>query len=150
VLAKVLSPAYFARKDTRTPVRFAMIGLLINVILNLVLMFPLQHVGLALATAIAAWVNAALLYRGLITRGHYRMDARLRRRLPRIGLATLLMIGAALGLAWLLDGPLHGDGALSFLALGAVVLAGLFVYGAAAFAFGAVTRADLRGWRRTS
>lgn len=148
VLAKVLSPAYFARKDTKTPVRYAMIGLGFNIVLNVALMFPLQHVGLALATAIAAWINAVLLYRGLVARGHYRMDDRLRRRLPRMLVATALMAASAVGMVTLLDGPLRDNGALSFMALGAVVATGLVVYAGAAFALGAISVSDLRGLRR--
>ncbi|MDA5194675.1 murein biosynthesis integral membrane protein MurJ [Govanella unica] len=148
VLAKVLTPSYFARKNTRTPVRYAMIGLGINVVLNVILMFPLAHVGLALATAIAAWVNAGLLYRGLIQRGHYEMDLRLKKRLPRILAATGVMLAALYGALLLLDGALHDGGVVRFSALAGVVLVGIGVYAAAAFGFGAITKTDLRSIRR--
>lgn len=69
VIAKALTPGYFARKDTKTPVRFATISLVINTGLNLVLIWDFAHVGLALATAIAAWVNVIMLYVGL--KGRY-------------------------------------------------------------------------------
>lgn len=65
VLVKVLAPGFFARKDTRTPVRIGIIAVIVNIIISLLLFYPMQHVGLALATSIAAVVNAGLLYSGL-------------------------------------------------------------------------------------
>ncbi len=62
---KVLAPGYFARQDMRTPVRIGIIALIANLILNLALVVPLAHAGLALATSLAAFINAGLLYRGL-------------------------------------------------------------------------------------
>lgn len=72
MLIKVLAPGYFARQDTRTPVRVGIIALVSNVILNLALVGPLAHAGLALATSIAAFINAGLLYRGLRLGGFHR------------------------------------------------------------------------------
>ena len=61
VLVKVLAPGFFARGDTSTPVKLGMFVLVLNFCLNLALMRPLQHVGPALATTIAAWLNVVLL-----------------------------------------------------------------------------------------
>jgi len=69
---KVLAPGFYARQDTRTPVRIAVIALIVNMVFNLLLMFPLGHAGLALATTISALVNAGLLLRGLLNLGVYR------------------------------------------------------------------------------
>jgi putative peptidoglycan lipid II flippase len=69
---KVLAPGYFARQDMRTPVRVGIIALLANLILNLALVVPLKHAGLALATSLAAFINAGLLYRGLHRDGIHR------------------------------------------------------------------------------
>jgi putative peptidoglycan lipid II flippase len=69
---KVLAPGFYARQDTRTPVRIAVIALVVNMAFNLLLMFPLGHAGLALATTISALVNAGLLLRGLLRLGVYR------------------------------------------------------------------------------
>jgi putative peptidoglycan lipid II flippase len=62
LLVKVFAPGFYARQDTKTPVRFAIIAILVNVSVSLVLFSPLGHVGLALATTISATVNASLLY----------------------------------------------------------------------------------------
>ena len=70
---KILAPAYFAREDTRSPVRFGLIALAVNFVLSVSLAWYLTsigyagtHAGLALAISVAALLNALLLYRGLI------------------------------------------------------------------------------------
>jgi len=68
---KVLAPAYYARQDLRAPVRIALAALGANLVLNLVLIVPLGHAGLALATTLAATLNGALLFWGLLGRGLY-------------------------------------------------------------------------------
>jgi putative peptidoglycan lipid II flippase len=99
MLIKVLAPAFYSRKDTRTPVRIAIIALVTNMVLNLVFVVPLvmlkipgPHAGLALATSLAAWVNAGLLYRMLRKQQVYRPETGWRQFLLQIGLA-----GAVLG-----------------------------------------------------
>lgn len=62
---KVLAPGYFARQDTRTPVRYGVLALVANMVMNLVLIWHLKHVGLALATSLSAFLNAGLLFVGL-------------------------------------------------------------------------------------
>ena len=61
VAVRVLAPGFFARKDTKTPVRVGVIAMAVNTVLGIALVFPLQHVGLALATSLAAFVNAGIL-----------------------------------------------------------------------------------------
>ncbi|PTY38115.1 murein biosynthesis integral membrane protein MurJ [Saccharospirillum sp. MSK14-1] len=61
MLIKILAPAFFARQDTRTPVRIAIWAMSLNMVFNLLLIIPLAHVGLALATALSSWVNAGML-----------------------------------------------------------------------------------------
>ena len=65
ILIKVLSSGFFSRQDTRTPVRIAVIAMLCNVVLNILLVFPLAHAGLALATSLSACIHAILLYSAL-------------------------------------------------------------------------------------
>ncbi len=62
ILVKILAPAFYARKDMKTPVKVAIIALTTNMIMNLVLIGPFAHVGLAAATSISAFINAGLLY----------------------------------------------------------------------------------------
>ena len=91
VLVKVLTPAFFAREDTATPVKIAAASMGLNVALNFALVHPLAHVGMALATALAAWFNVAALAVVLYRRGFFAMNARLRSRAPRIVLAAAAM-----------------------------------------------------------
>ena len=96
VLVKVLTPAFFAREDTATPVKVAAAAMALNVALNFALVHPLAHVGMALATAIAAWFNVAALAVILHRRGFFAMNARLRSRAPRILAASAAMAAALL------------------------------------------------------
>jgi len=144
ILVKVLTPGYYARQDTRTPVRYAMASMVVNLVLNLVLIVPLRHMGPPLATAIASTVNVWLLYHTLVKRGDFVVDARLKRRGPRLALAALAM-GAVL---WFTQGLLmpyvHGTWAVRFFTLAALVSAGALVYGAATVLLGAFSKDDLK------
>ena len=91
VLLKVLAPAFFARKDPGTVLKIAAVGLLSNVAVMLALVWSLGHVGIALATATAAWINAIILLVVLMRRGHFKADMRLKQRLPRMVAATSVM-----------------------------------------------------------
>ncbi len=91
MLIKVLAPGFYSRQDTKTPVRIAVIAMVSNMVLNIILVFPLQHAGLALATSISAGLNAYLLYRGLRKAGVYQPDAGWLWLFWRIALACLLM-----------------------------------------------------------
>lgn len=91
ILVKILAPAFYANQDTKTPFKIATICIGINFIFNLILMFPLQHVGLALATSIAGWLNVALMTRTLIKRNWLVIERRLLFQLSKILAASLLM-----------------------------------------------------------
>ncbi|MEM8949646.1 MAG: murein biosynthesis integral membrane protein MurJ [Pseudomonadota bacterium] len=91
VLIKVLAPGFFAREDTSTPVRIAVVCLAANVMFVLLLIGPLEYVGIALATVLSSWLNALLLGTMLHRRGLFRLDQRLLYRLPRILIAGLAM-----------------------------------------------------------
>ena len=145
VLIKVLGPGFFAREDTVTPVKIAALCVVINLGLNLLLMGPLLHVGIALATAISAWINAGLLLFVLRRRGHFKFDDRLRRALPRILLASAAMT-AAVGLATdALAGFAAIDALTRTVALAAVIVIGLAGFAAAAVLFGAARLSDVKG-----
>jgi len=95
VLVKVLTPGFYARADTRTPVRYAIISIGVNIVGNIILIPTIGINGPPLATAISSTVNVAMLYMTLRKRGHFAPDAQLRRRIPRLLLAALMM-GAVL------------------------------------------------------
>lgn len=74
MLIKVLAPGFFARQDMKTPVRIAITCMIANMAFNLVLIWPLQHVGLALATSLSSLLNAVLLFWGLYRGGVYQPE----------------------------------------------------------------------------
>lgn len=75
MLIKVLAPGYFARQDLKTPVKIAIICMIANMGFNLVLIWPLQHVGLALAASLSSVLNTVLLGWGLYKAGVYKPGA---------------------------------------------------------------------------
>ncbi|MBF0189300.1 MAG: murein biosynthesis integral membrane protein MurJ [Magnetococcales bacterium] len=90
---KVTAPAFYAMKDTRTPVRIAMKALAVNMVLNVVLMFPFQHAGLALSTSLAAFVNVGLLILALRDKVGYRFSPQLKRTaLISAGASAVLLL----------------------------------------------------------
>ncbi len=144
ILVKMLTPGFYARQDTKTPVRYAMISMGVNLIGNLLLIVPLQHMGPPLATAIASTVNVWMLYRTLVKRGHFAADARLKRRVWRLALAALAMGGVL----WLGQGLVmpyvQGTWTIRIAAMAALVTAGAVVYGLATVILGAFSRDDLK------
>ena len=144
VLVKVLTPAFFARRDTRTPVLVGMVAVVANLILNLILMQFLAHAGLALATAIAAWLNIALLSWILYRRGDLVPDIRLRERLGRALAAALAMAGGLWWLKGLLAAQFLGGEVPRILALLALVTAGMIGYAMAALILRAVREGEIR------
>lgn len=144
ILVKVLTPGFYARHDTKTPVRLAMISMVANLILNLAFIVPLAHMGPPLATAIASSLNTLMLYRTLVSRGHFAADARLKRRVWRLALAALAMGGVL----WTMQGWLmpytHGTWTIRTLAMLVLVTTGSLVYAIACFALGAFSLGDVR------
>ncbi|NCF80396.1 MAG: murein biosynthesis integral membrane protein MurJ [Proteobacteria bacterium] len=128
MLIKVLAPGYFARQDTRTPVRVGIIALLANLILNLALVVPFKHAGLALATSLAAFINAGLLYRGLRRDGIHRPRPGWIGFVTKVTFATLMM---AAFLVYLRDTPsswFDADITLRVVRLSFMVMGGAAVY----------------------
>jgi putative peptidoglycan lipid II flippase len=143
VLVKALTPGFFARGDTATPVKVGIFIVALNLALNLALTPFLGHVGIALATSLAAWVNVALLGWLLGRRRRLVLDRRLRRVVPRL-LAAAVAMAAVLALLAAALFPLAGG----FARLGALTLlvgAGLITFFGLAQAIGGL---DLReAWR---
>ena len=127
---KVLAPGYYARQDTRSPMRIGVLAMLVNMAITLVLIWPLKHAGLAAATSLAAYLNAILLLRGLLRGGAYQPLPGWGVFVARIAIATavmgsLLWLGTGSVDAWLARGA---AGRLTQLALW--VAAGGISYGA--------------------
>jgi len=144
ILVKVLTPGYYARHDTRTPMRFAMISIAVNLGLNLALIMPLKHMGPPLATALASTVNVWMLYHTLRKRGHFEADARLRRRIPRLAVAAVMMGVVLYFVAPLTQPYLTGSILRRVGGLAALCAAGGSVYAVACLLTGAFRIDDLK------
>lgn len=153
VLNKALTPGFFGRHDTRTPMIAASASVIVNLAINIGLMKSMGHVGIAIGTSVSAWVNAGMLAVILYRRGHLKPDARLKRRLPAMMLASAVM-GAAVwwaygmltryvGPVFGMSGHAAGPNVARTLALVALIMVGGLVYLISAFLCGAATRDDL-------
>jgi len=136
IYIKVLAPGYYARQDTKTPVRIGIIAMLANMVFNLILIFPLQHAGLALATSLSAFLNAWLLLRGLRASGAYQPEGNWGRLLLKVlfacsAMSLLLILGPPPLTEWLDAGVWYRAGQLLlWVVLGAAVYLGtLFLLG---------------------
>ena len=109
ILIKIVAPAFYARQDTRSPVRAGVAAMLTNVLLNVAIVFfimnpnqPGRHAGLALASSLAGWLNLALLWRYLRRGGYYTTQ---RKWLPDL-IRSLAAVGVmAAVLVWLSPDP---------------------------------------------
>ncbi len=157
-MIKVFSPAFFAREDTKTPMRIAGWSLALNTFGSVALFFLFKalghppHVGIAVATALGGWINAIWLARELKKAGYFTTDARFRRAIPLI-----LLSSAAMGVAlWIGAGQLDGHfaagvglvhriGALTVLVMGGMMAYAIAVVGTGAIEVGQLKRLVRRG-----
>jgi putative peptidoglycan lipid II flippase len=128
VMIRVLTPGFFARGDTKTPVKTAGLSLLVNLAVNFALMGKLGVLGLSLATALAAWVNCALLYIILHRKGHVRADARFLLRLVRQIIASACMGGIVWAILYAIDHWFIGVLFQRISGLGILVVMGVLSY----------------------
>lgn len=130
---KVLAPGYYARRDTRAPVRIALIALALGLVCDLVLIYPLGHVGLALGTSIAAAVNAGLLLRGLLVAGIYRPTPGWGRLLLKglgasLAMGALILLGTGTQASWIdQDSGWRIAYLIGWIFAGAAVYAGILI-----------------------
>ena len=152
VLAQLYSRAFFARQDTRTPMRYALVSVAVNVGLGVTLFHFVGVSGIAAATAIAWWLNVVMMAVTLSRRGHYTPGPRAVARLLRIAVASLALGGALAAASYnrgalqhllspLALGPLHGKELA--IAMVALLAAGLYPF--LLFGSGGLTLAEARG-----
>ncbi len=152
VLIKVFQPAFFAREDTKTPMVFAGINMLVNAIGSIALFFIFKHfglmphVGIAVATTLAAWINAAMLFITLKRHGDFEGDRRLARNLPLILFASVAMGAVVYDIVFWLAPYLSSAASLSVkvAALAAVVGAGALVFALIVVVTGVLGLAQLK------
>jgi putative peptidoglycan lipid II flippase len=153
ILARVLQPGYFAREDTKTPMRYT----IITAVTNIVLVYPfylwLGPVGCALATSVAGWVNVGLLWFGLRGAGFMGLTGGFYSRVGRMLLAAAIMGASVWGLAAAGESILMAEGRFfqRLGTMGALVSVGLLIYLAAVIGMRVYSLADLkRKFRRGS
>jgi len=146
VLIKAFTPGYFAREDTKTPMIFAAISVAVNVTAALWLFPSMGAPGIAVASAVAGWVNAAMLLGVLIWRGHWGGDPGLRKRAPRLIVACAIMAAAIYAAVSYLAPQLSSASPLYTQALTLAIIVGgaMLIYFAAAFGLGGADMGMIR------
>lgn len=145
VAQKVLQPHFFARSDTKTPFRYALVSMVVNAAVAIGLAPAIGFTAAALGTTLAAWAMTWLLWRGSRRFGETaRLTEGAKRRIPRLAAASVVM-GVALAVLapWLTNGIALG-GLASAASLAALVLAGALVFAAAALGLRAIDPALIR------
>jgi putative peptidoglycan lipid II flippase len=157
VLLRILSPPFFARQDTKRPMRFAVISVFVNIAIGAGLFFALRamghpgYVGLAVATSAAAWVNVLQLAGVLLKEKLWRPSPALVAQMLRVLFATAIMASVLGVVAWQREAIVSAVSAILGIRFGAKEIAvalvsgaGTAIYAIAAFAVGALRPADIR------
>lgn len=145
VLQKILQPLFFAREDTRSPFRYALMAMVVNAVLAVGLAYVLGWISAAIATTVAAWVMVVQLSGGARKFGDVaRFDPQFHHRLWRICLASALM-GAVLWGAGAVMGPLFAASGWRWVALLMLIAIGTLAYGLFGQMLGAFRLQEIRG-----
>ena len=144
VLVKVLTPGFYARQDTATPVKIACIVLIATVVLNFALIPPFGIAGLASAIAICSWLNCVMLYVVLHRRGHFRIEGWLASRVLRQLAAGALMAAALYGIKTAIPDWFTGSAGHRMVGVVVLVAGGMAVYFPAVWVFGGTDKEELR------
>jgi len=143
VLVKVLTPGFYARHDTATPVKTAGFVLLANIALNVLLIPPFGLAGLAAAVALTSWLNCVILYVILHRRGHFRIEGWLASRIARQLLAGLIMAAALFAIQHVLA-PWFVHKLLRFVGVAVLVGGGMAVYFPLVWLLGGTDKEELK------
>jgi putative peptidoglycan lipid II flippase len=129
VLIRSVVASFYARGDTATPVKAALIAVAVNIAFKLMLMGPLAQVGLALATSIGAWINFGLVVWFAARAGYASVDQRLQQSATRLAAAGIILAAVL----WLCRGPVINAAAGWHSFREEIALAALFVIGGVAY-----------------
>jgi putative peptidoglycan lipid II flippase len=151
VLLRILQPAFFARGDTKTPMRYSLVSVAVNIVLGVALFYSVGFYGIAIATSLAAWINVVQMVLALWRRSVYRPSRKAIEKILRVTIASAAL-GAVLLLARhfysALEAPFIGLRMPGFttkeVTMVLIVLVGAAVYPLFLFAFGGVTPAEAR------
>tara|TARA_B000000437_G_C11610831_1_gene291300 strand:- start:261 stop:860 length:600 start_codon:yes stop_codon:yes gene_type:complete len=131
IIIKVLVSCFFAREDTKTPLYISIVSVVSNVVLSLLLIETMREMGIALATAISAWINAFLLYFFLLARKNIKFDSLIINNTIKILISSLVLVIAIYGLKMLLFGDFNTSSLLlnSLFLLLVIILAIIIYFG---------------------
>jgi len=144
VLVKVLTPGFYSRQDTATPVKTAAFVLVANIALNFALIPPFGIAGLAAAMAIASWLNCIILYVILHRRGHFRIEGWLASRIARQLVAGIAMVVALMLIRHGFTGWFRGSVIERMVGVVALVGGGMAVYFPLVWVLGGTDKDELR------
>ena len=133
ILVKIISPAFYAHQDTKTPFKIAMVCIVVNLFFNLALMGSLRHVGMALATSIAGWVNVIVMIVILLKRSWLIIEKDLVLQIGKITAASVVMAIALVPIQSAAQSYMHSGELVRFITLGAMVSLGALTYVIASF-----------------
>ncbi|MGK9171651.1 murein biosynthesis integral membrane protein MurJ [Yokenella regensburgei] len=128
IVVKVLAPGFYSRQDIKTPVKIAIITLIMTQLMNLAFIGPLRHAGLSLSIGLAACLNAGLLYWQLRKQNIFTPQPGWRSFLVRLLVAVLVMSAALVGMLFIMPEWADGNMAHRLMRLSAVVIAGVVAY----------------------
>ena len=148
VLVKVITPGFYARQDTATPVKTALFVLAANIVLNFALIPPFGLYGLAAAISICSWLNCVILYVILHRRGHFRIEGWLASRIARQLLAGAAMVAVLLLVKGALSGFFAGSVGDRLVGVGALIGSGMAVYFPLVWLIGGMDKDDIKALLR--
>lgn len=128
IVVKVLAPGFYSRQDIKTPVRIAIVTLVMTQLMNLAFIGPLKHAGLSLSIGLAACLNASLLYWQLRKQNIFTPQAGWGRFLTRLFIAVIVMAAALLGMLYVMPDWAQGNMAHRLARLMVVVAVGVVAY----------------------
>jgi putative peptidoglycan lipid II flippase len=144
VLVKVLTPGFYSRQDTATPVKIAVIVLIATVVLNFLLIPPFGIAGLASAIAICSWLNCLMLYVVLHRRGHFRIPGWLASRVARQVIACIGMAAALYGIRLVIGDWFSASPGKRIVGVAALVGGGMAVYFPLVWILGGTDKEELK------
>ena len=148
LLVKVLTPGFYARQDTATPVKVAVLILVVTVVLNFLLIPPFGIAGLASAIAVCSWLNCLILYVILHRRGHFRIQGWLASRIARQLIAAAGMAAALIAIRMALASWFVGSVGHRLAGVVAIVAGGMLVYFPLVWVLGGTDREELKALMR--
>jgi len=134
-IIRIIVAAHYSLQDTKSPMKAAIVALIVNALLSLALMFPLKHAGLALATSIASVVNVAMLWVILRIRIGEFLDREFYRSIARTGLSSLVMLGVILSVGFFYPWDIANPFNAKLIYLSLCVMSGAAAFFTAAFFF---------------